>query len=218
MSSSRTVALATAGLVVLLVVGNAPAATTIAPPTGIIRCGLTGKLSFKPALPNANLDTTPRTTRVKLQATLGPCDASQVVGGAAPITGGTLALSGTLDTDASCFDLAFGDPPDPTWFPSKVSVKWTATRADGRQQTVGRGRSDILGTGDTLFGGWEYLADPFRDDDAFAAESATIDLGIANLLDVNGCVRGWTNVDGKPVNLTAVQFTATQGSSITVAP
>jgi hypothetical protein len=191
------------------------ARTPAAPIVGSLSCGLTGTMTFNKAIPNANLDGSVRAINVKLSAAIGSCSNHGVTGGAAPITGGTLVVQGKLDAGASCGDLAFG-PPDITFESNKMQAKWTSTTLTGKHPTVGKSKTDIYNT-NTTFGDWEYDSDNFGGTDAFANESAVIDLQIDNAAAVKACALGENGPDGHPVNLASVQFTAAHGSTIVVS-
>src|SRR3954469_23374322 len=101
------------GALILTAVAVAPAgassqATAV---SGSISCGLDGTMTFKKPLPNANLDTTVKNTKVKITAKIVNCQNGGVAGGKMPITGGTLTATGILEPDSSCADLIDGTPP-----------------------------------------------------------------------------------------------------------
>jgi hypothetical protein len=210
----------TVAAVVVLVAAPADAARAIvAPVAGDVACGLSGTMTFNKPLPNASLDGVARTIHVKVTAKISDCVNTAVTGGKAPITGGKLTITGILEEGASCADLTGAAPPDFTFDPNKLDVKWSGTSANGGHPTVGHGKTDVFSTGDTLLGGWEYLTDSFGDKDAFAGESATIDLLLDSSKDVNACSRGLNDpATGSPVNLKSVSFSAQNGSMIEVTP
>lgn len=193
--------------------------TTVPLAAGTITCGLDGSLTLSPALPNANsVDGAVKNTHVKIQAKMSNCGGA-VTGGKAPITGGTLLITGFLEPGASCADLSDGMPPDFTFDPNKMIVKWGGTTSTGKHITVGKSHTDIFGTGDFLFGGWEYASGPFGDTDSFAGESATIDLMLDKASLVSNCALGKIDpATGKPATLSSVTFSSANGSTLSVAP
>jgi uncharacterized protein YcnI len=197
----------------------AHAGTTVPPPAGEMTCGLDGTFTMKQPLPNANSETgATKRIRVKITAKISACNNAGVTGGKMPITTGTLKASGYLDEGASCADISDGSAPDFTFDDTKLDIKWTGTSATGRgHPTVGRSRTAVFSTGDALFGGWEYWSDTFGENDAFANQSATLDLLIENSFTVFACTRSMSDEKG-PVTLGAVAFSSAKGSQIIVGP
>jgi hypothetical protein len=200
-------------------IAPAGAATTVTPVTGEITCKMDGIFKFSPLLPDGNSDGARGRTRVKITAKMHDCDDSQVSGGKTAITGGTVSANGFLDEGASCYDLAFGDPPDFTFNLNKLDLKWTGTGANGRgSPTVAHSKTFVSSTGDFLFGAWQYWSDAFRDNDAFAGQWATLTMGIENIAAINDCALGVPGAKGKPTRLSAVTFSAARGSKVVVNP
>jgi hypothetical protein len=128
-----------------------------------------------------------------------------------------MTVSGILEPGASCSDISDGTPPDFTFDNNKMQVTWKGL--DGNSHpTVGKSKTDVFSTGNFLFGGWEYDSDSFGDNDAFAGESAVIDLGLdpASQSMVNDCINGVTTSSG-PATLAQVNFGGAS-SKITVSP
>jgi hypothetical protein len=198
-----------------LAAAPAGASISVPPPMGTISCAITGLASMSPLLPSAaNADGSLKPIKFGLKGELSACDSSGVTGGKAPITSGKIQMSGKIDEGASCSDLTFG-PPDFTFNPNKLQLKWYGTTADGRKTKVASDKTDIL-FGDIIPKGWEYFSDPFdfstHDDiGPFANESAVIDVILDNLGDAGACALG-----GNDLGL--VKFSAAGGSRITVAP
>lgn len=212
---------AMAGAAVLgLVLGAQPlgAATPAASPAGNITCALTGKMTFSKAYPNANSDTGALPNiHIKIAATLTNCASSAVTGGKASIIGGTMTVTGILESGSSCADIDDGSAPDFTFDNNKMQITWKG--GDGHAHpTVGKSKTDVFSTGNFVFGGWEYDSDSFGDNDAFAGESAVFDLGLdpASQMLVNECINGFDNSAGAPVNLSQVDF-GPSTSKITVS-
>jgi hypothetical protein len=174
--------------------------------TGEVTCGLNGMLTMNPPLPNTALAGSPKPTKVEITANLGPCSR-------AGVTGGTLTVTGSLGAGASCYDLAGGYAPDFTFEPNKLEVKWLGTAAGKKNATLGKSKTSVFSTGDSIFAGFEYWTDTFGDADAFAGASATVDLLVENTFDVFACTTGRA---GK--NLGSVSFSAARGSQISVYP
>jgi hypothetical protein len=61
------------------------------------------------------------------------------------------------------------------------------------------------------------IVPPIADQDAFAGESATIDLCFDYLNNVNACANGKVDGKGGPINLSSVSFSATNGSRLSVS-
>jgi hypothetical protein len=207
-----------AALVLVLSAQPLSATTSVPLPSGNVTCAMTGTMKFSKFYPNASSDTGAlRNVHIKIAATMSNCNTAGVTGGKAPIIGGTLTITGILEPGSSCSDISDGSAPDFTFDNNKLQVTWKGV--DGRSHpTVGKSKTDIFSTGNFLFGGWEYDGDTFGDNDAFAGESAVIDLGLdassQNL--VNECINGASTSSG-PVNLTQVNFGGVS-SKITVTP
>lgn len=169
-------------------------------------------------LPNATSENgAPRPIKVKITAKLSACAKSGVAGNEAAVTGGSLTATGVLDAGSSCADIADATAPDFTFEPNNLDVTWTSTSAAGRKRpVVGKSKTTIFSTGETIFGGWEYWSDTFGDQDAFAGGSATLDLMVEDAYTVFACTRGLAGATG-PVNLGVVKFSAARGSRISVS-
>jgi hypothetical protein len=145
---------------------------------------------------------------------MSACNGGGVTGGAAKIAGGTVTITGMLDPEASCADIADGTPPDFTFETNKFDTKWLG-KVGKSQPVLGHSKSSVVSTGDYLFGAWQYMTDSFGDADMFAGQSATFDLAIDNTIDVLRCGRG-DLVGEKPAVLGSVSFTSARGSRIVV--
>jgi hypothetical protein len=202
----------------LLAVPAVAKGSSAAPPSGELTCGLDGAFTMSAALPNANSEEgAPKPIKVKITAKLSACRKAGVVGNEAAITGGSLTASGVLDAGSSCADIADATAPDFTFETNKLDVTWTGTNADGRKpRVVGKTKSSIFSTGETIFGGWEYWSDTFGDQEAFAGGSATLDLMVEDAFAVFACTRGMEGAKG-PANLDVVNFSAARGSRINVS-
>ncbi|HTL84686.1 MAG TPA: hypothetical protein VL856_05855 [Acidimicrobiia bacterium] len=198
-----------------LAAAPAGAGTSVPPPMGTVSCAITGQATMSPPLPSAaNEDGSLKPIKFKLKGDLSACDSSGVTGGKAPITSGKIQMSGKIDEGASCSDLTFG-PPDFTFNPNKLQLKWYGTTADGRKTKVASDKSDIF-FGDIIPKGWEYTSDTFdfssHDDiGPFADETAVIDVILDNLGDAGACALGGND-------LGIVKFSAGGGSRISVSP
>jgi len=181
---------------------------------GDVTCGLDGTMTFSRPLPNAESDPATGITRIRLTATMSGCDGGGAVGGAARIAGGTVTITGILDAEESCADIADGTPPDFTFETNRFDAKWTAKVGKSRV-VLGHSKTNVFSTGDYLFGAWQYMTDSFGDADMFAGQSATFDLANDNTIDVLRCGRG-DLVGEKPAVLGSVSFTAARGSRIIV--
>ena len=208
----------TAALGLVLCAQPLGAATAAPLPAGNITCALTGKMTFAKSYPNANSDTGAlRNIHIKIAATLTNCATAGVTGGKAPIVGGSMTVRGILEPGSSCADISDGSAPDFTFDNNKMQVTWKGL--DGRSHpTVGTSKTDVFSTGNFVFGGWEYDSDSFGDNNAFAGESAVMDLGLdlSSQTVVNECINGASTAAG-PVNLTQVNFGGAS-SKITVSP
>jgi hypothetical protein len=169
-------------------------------------------------LPNASSeDGAPKPIAVKVTANLRGCEKEGVVGNERTITGGSLTATGVLDAGSSCADIADATAPDFTFEKNSLDVTWTSTSAGGRKHpVVGKSKTSIFSTGETIFGGWEYWSDSFGDQDAFAGGSATIDLMVEDAYAVFACTRGLAGANG-PVHLGVVKFSAARGSRLSVS-
>ena len=210
------------GLVAALVlVPVAPASAAAVPISGSITCGITGKVSFGTPLRNASLDPNRGRTAVRIQATMTDCDVSQVQGGRAAITGGTVSVSGLLDAESGCADLDGPWPPDFTFEPNHFAAKWTGVRSGGARLTVGQSRALVTwadAMGPSTADGWQYDTEPININDAFGDNYATLRLMLDDPALVDACASGATGANGKPVNLSSVSFSAAKGSQLVVAP
>jgi hypothetical protein len=131
-----------------------------------------------------------------------------------------LTVSGFLEAGSSCYDIADGSPPDFTGDDNKLQAKWTGVSGKSTHAAVGKSTTDVFSTGDALFGAWEYDSDSFGDNDAFAGESAVLDLvpdAVSGAV-IRACSLGLNDSAGKPINLAQVTFNASDGSRISVAP
>jgi hypothetical protein len=202
----------------LLAVPAVAKGSTAARPSGELSCGLDGTFAMSQPLPNATSeDGAPRPIKVKITAKLSACAKSGVAGNEAAVTGGSLTATGVLDAGSSCADIADATAPDFTFEPKNLDVTWTSTSAAGRKRpVVGKSKTTIFSTGETIFGGWEYWSDTFGDQDAFAGGSATLDLMVEDAYAVFACTRGLSGATG-PVNLGVVKFSAARGSRISVS-
>jgi hypothetical protein len=200
----------------------ASAAVVVAPITGQITCGLDGVMKFSPPLPDGNSDGAVRNLHVKITATMTQCDNSQTSGGKLKPSGGTLLITGILETGSSCADIADGTPPDFTFDPNVFQTKWTGTPLKGTSHpAVGKSKTDMFSAWSPLVGMWEYDSDSFGDKDAFAGDSATVQLALssASLVAVRKCALGQINpTTSKPSTLQTVSFSSADGSNIAVAP
>ncbi len=188
------------------------------PAAGNISCALSGKMTFAKPMPNELSDSGAlRNIHIKIAATMSNCASSGVTGGKAPIVGGSMAVTGILESGSSCNDISDGSAPDFTFDTNKLQLTWKGF--DGKSHpTVGRSKTDVFSTGNFFFGGWEYDSDSFGDNDAFANESAVIDLGLdaKSQMLVNECINGLNDASGVPATLGEVNFGSTS-SRITVS-
>jgi len=203
------------GAVVALTIGIgvAPAGAArvvVPPPSGTLTCAVTGNGSFTPADPSASdADGSAVPIKFKLAATFSGCVATGVVGGKAPINGGSLTFSSVIPPGASCADFLFGTPDFFT--NNKLAVKFTSVNGT-RHTIVGQNHTDIA-NGFQINKGWELDSDDFvLPHGAFGVqESATIDPMFTNLSEYGSCAFGGPAITG-------VAFSAASGSTITVAP
>jgi hypothetical protein len=219
----RIVSLVGVVLVAIACAAAPASAVVVVPPiTGSINCGVDGMMKFSPPLPDGNSNGAPRNLHVKVTATLSHCDNSGANGGKLRPTGGTLQMSGILEAGASCNDIADGTPADFTWDPNVFQVKWTGTPPTGTSHpTVGKSKTDVFSAWAPLIGVWEYDTDAFGPNDAFANDSATVDLVIsgASQAAIRNCAQSKINpTNNKPFTLAGVSFSSADGSSISVAP
>jgi hypothetical protein len=200
----------------------ASAAVVIPPITGQITCGLDGVMKFSPPLPDGNSDGAPRNLHVKITAAMTQCDNSRASGGKLRVTGGTLLMIGILESGASCADIADGSAADFTFDPNVFQTKWTGTSATGKSHpAVGKSKTDVFSAFSPLVGVWEYDTDTFGEKDAFANDSAVVQLALSgsSLLAIRRCALGQINPsNNKPFTLPTIAFSSADGSNIAVAP
>ena len=175
-------------------------------PEGVLRCGLTGEMTFKPGIPSASKDPHPKKIKAKLKADIVDCDGSGVLNAKAPITGGTLQITASLAEDAWCGDLP--SPPDFTSYPSRVKTRWWTTTDKGKHPTVAN-NSTVLYDYTDISRGWELYSDTIEDNKPFAGQTITMSLVFDNLGDVGSCLLGGPD-------LISVKFSAAAGSTIRV--
>ena len=226
----RKVSALCAGAIAVATLAASPAGagTASVPVTGSMLCDIAGTITISKPLPNANDPNggSLKNLHYKLAAKMTNCGAVDLKtpppsGGKAPITSGTLSVTGILEAGASCNDISFDTPPDISGDPNKFDAKWTGTNGSSHP-TVGHSRTNDTEIGNnTLFGGWEYSSGPVRDNDAFAGETATLDLYLANTKAVSDCINGFSTPSGQLINLSTVSFggpSALSRSTITIAP
>src|SRR4051794_40161560 len=109
-----------------LAAGGVAQATTPAA-AGDINCRVRGDITFTPALPSAsNVDGLPSNGRFKGLLGIQDCNTSGVTGGKAPITTGTIQVSGKIPAGEGCWELP--GPPDMTSFKTNMVVRWQGTK------------------------------------------------------------------------------------------
>lgn len=124
----RIALVASAATLAFASLGIGAANGAVPPPTGKIHCTLSGTATLTPALTS-----TPSTKAIKLKATgtLSACDNSGVTGGKAPITAGTIKVSGSIPVGQTCLGLL-----TPVLGPTKTQVKWQGLNPAGKPMTV----------------------------------------------------------------------------------
>jgi hypothetical protein len=174
---------------------------------------MTGTAAFSPALPRANAAGSTTTTAFTLTALLSHCNNSHLRTGAAPITGGSVTLTGTLDPGASCADL-LSAPEDLTTNTNGLLV--TLLRR-GTAGTVIRTRLRSTITDESLtddsgydLTGWTYASDALTSPTLFINDTVTLALRVDNFQALGGCIVGRTD-------LPSVSFSAGR-SYLAVAP
>jgi hypothetical protein len=181
--------------------------------TGSLTCSLSGHASFAPALQHANATGSRGPTSFTLQGALTSCNNSGIDAGAVPVVKGSVAVSGTIDSGASCADLLSG-PEDITLDPNTLIVKLLRKRAGTTAFTTTL-HTDV--SDDSLtdpagydLTGWTYTSDPLSSV-AFNGETVTLELRVDNFLSLGGCVAG-------RIDLPSVSFSAAGKSLFSIAP
>jgi hypothetical protein len=181
--------------------------------SGSLLCSITGTATFAPALQHANEVGSSGPTAFTLVGTLTNCNNKSLSAGAAPVKGGTVAMTGTVDAGSSCADLISG-PEDITFDPSTFTVKLVRQRAGAAATTttLKTDVSDVQLTDPTGYDltGWTYDSDPLTSN-AFKNETVSIALRVDNYLDLGGCVAGRTD-------LPKVSFSAGGYSALRINP